>query len=446
MKIKNIFNRVRESLLFLTFALFILVLGCESLDFSDPNGPKLEDAAIQNLVTGVEAGMRGSLNFYIFQMSIFGREGYFFEPADPRFTGELLRGPLDPGGFLINNPWSARYAVVFNCNVLLERAPNEAILSAAEKSGVLGFAKTIKAHQLSLNLNQTFNNGIQLMQSDDPAAPEASRDAAYTELARLLDEGFADLQNAGATFSFQLSAGFSGFNTPTNFAQFNRAVRARVGAHRASLSGSAEEWQNVLNAVAASFINPAGDLNRGVYHVYGTGLGDLTNPIFEVPSASFIKYRAHPTLRDEAEAGDLRFSSKVLDRTGDLDPGFGESNLFSSLAVTVSSSSIAPFPVFRNEELILLRAEANIGSGNFGSAEGDLNIVRVAAGLAPYSGTDASNALDRLLHERRYSLFSEGHRWVDLRRYNRLGQLPIDRAGDQVFMQWPLPVDELPGQ
>lgn len=446
MKIKNIVYRVRETLFFLIFVSFMLLLGCESLDFSDPNGPKLEEAAIQNLVTGAEAGMRVDFSFYIFEMSIFGREGYFFEPADPRFTGELLRGPLDPGGFLINRPWGARYAVVFNCNVLINRAPNEAILSAAQKSGVLGFAKTIKAHQLALNLNQTFNNGIPLMQSDDPAAPEASRDDAYTEIARLLDEGFTDLQNAGATFAFQLSPGFSGFNTPATFAQFNRAVRARIGAHRASLSGSAQEWQNVLTALANSFLNPAGDLNRGVYHVYGTGLGDLTNPIFEVPTASFIKYRAHPTFKAEAEVGDLRFSSKVLDRTGDLDPGFGESDLFSSLAVTVSSSSIAPFPVFRNEELILLRAEANIGLGNFGPAEADLNIVRAAAGLAPYSGTDASNAVGRLLHERRYSLFSEGQRWVDLRRYDRLSQLPVDRTGDQVFLQWPLPIDELPGQ
>ena len=35
------------------------------------------------------------------------------------------------------------------------------------------------------------------------------------------------------------------------------------------------------------------------------------------------------------------------------------------------------------------------------------------------------------------------HRWVDMRRYGRLGQLPIDRAGDDVWEQMPRPVTEV---
>ncbi|MFQ6115554.1 MAG: RagB/SusD family nutrient uptake outer membrane protein, partial [bacterium] len=65
--------------------------------------------------------------------------------------------------------------------------------------------------------------------------------------------------------------------------------------------------------------------------------------------------------------------------------------------------------------------------GRYAEAEADMNIVRAAAGLTGYTGTDASNALDRLLHEKRYSLFAEGHRWIDMRRYGRLSDLPIDR-------------------
>ncbi|MCZ6675254.1 MAG: RagB/SusD family nutrient uptake outer membrane protein, partial [Verrucomicrobia bacterium] len=118
--------------------------------------------------------------------------------------------------------------------------------------------------------------------------------------------------------------------------------------------------------------------------------------------------------------------------------------LTSDLAITTTSSSTDPIPIIRNEELILLRAEANIGLGNFGAAEADMNIVRAAAGLAPYSGTDASNGLDRLLHEKRYSLFAEGHRWVDMRRYGKLGELPIDRPdrGDRVIEHMAIPETE----
>jgi hypothetical protein len=96
----------------------------------------------------------------------------------------------------------------------------------------------------------------------------------------------------------------------------------------------------------------------------------------------------------------------------------------------------------------LLRAEANIGLNQFATAEADLNIVRTAAGLAAYpaGSTSAANALDRLLYEKRYSLFCEGHRWVDLRRYNRLSQVPIDRPGrDVIINKMPRPETEVGG-
>ena len=111
-------------------------------------------------------------------------------------------------------------------------------------------------------------------------------------------------------------------------------------------------------------------------------------------------------------------------------------------------SSTSSVPIIRNEELILIRAEANIGLGNFAEAETDLNIVRAAAGLAGYTGTAASNALDRLLHERRYSLFGEGHRWVDMRRYGRLAELPIDRPerGDMHITRMQIPEGEFSEQ
>ena len=54
-----------------------------------------------------------------------------------------------------------------------------------------------------------------------------------------------------------------------------------------------------------------------------------------------------------------------------------------------------------------------------------------------------SALLTEMLYERRYSLFCEGHRWVDLRRYGLLGTLPIDRPGDQVWSAFPIPVSEV---
>src|ERR1019366_4677247 len=58
------------------------------------------------------------------------------------------------------------------------------------------------------------------------------------------------------------------------------------------------------------------------------------------------------------------------------------------------------------------------------------NTTRVTSGgLAPSSLTASSpvaSILTEILYEKRYSLMLEGLRWVDMRRYGRLNQLPLD--------------------
>jgi hypothetical protein len=47
-----------------------------------------------------------------------------------------------------------------------------------------------------------------------------------------------------------------------------------------------------------------------------------------------------------------------------------------------------------------------------------------------------------MLKQRRYALYGEGHRWIDMRRYNRLNTLPVDRTGDDVWTEFPKPATE----
>jgi hypothetical protein len=49
---------------------------------------------------------------------------------------------------------------------------------------------------------------------------------------------------------------------------------------------------------------------------------------------------------------------------------------------------------------------------------------------------------DEILFQRRYSLFGEGHRWIDVRRFDRISELPNDRAGDTVPESVPVPANE----
>ena len=162
---------------------------------------------------------------------------------------------------------------------------------------------------------------------------------------------------------------------------------------------------------------------------------DQSNGMYADPTGSFIRLMAHSSFETDAEAGDPRFSSKVVERATEIT----YDGLTSDLAPTMWTGDYDPVTIIRNEELVLLKAEANIGNGGDGLAE--INVVRTAHGLADA----ASGGLTQLLHEKRYSLFLEGHRWVDMRHYGRTDELPLDRDGDVVFDSYPKPETEVPG-
>jgi len=141
---------------------------------------------------------------------------------------------------------------------------------------------------------------------------------------------------------------------------------------------------------------------------------------------------------DDLEAGDTR-ADKVLDR--------GEPSTFdgltSSFGFFVYKNSLSPIPIIRNAELVLIRAEARARTGDLPGAIADLDVIRNAAGLPNYSGAgDQGAVLDEVLNQRRYELYGEGHRWVDVRRFGQLNTLPLDRAGDDVWTEFPIPLNE----
>ena len=405
----------------LPLLLVTLWFGCEDLEFPDPNAPSTDVATVQTLVTGAEAGMRSSYALYLREVGSVGRESYYLEPADPRYTGELLRGPLDPGGFLVYSPWAARYSVIANCRIL--------ITQFADDAGASGFAKTIEAYQLSLVLSMQNENGCKIAPYNGLESDCVSKAAGWTEVAALLDAAYSELNSAGSSFSFTLSSGFSGFDTPATFAQFNRALRARVAVYM-------DDWSVALTALDNSFMDPAGDMSHGVHHVYSSGQGDQSNGMYADPTGSFIRLMAHPSFETDAEAGDPRFSSKVVERATEIT----YDGLTSDLAPTMWTGDYDPVSIIRKEELVLLKAEATIGGGT-GDGLTEINLVRAEHGLDPR--TESSLAV--LLHEKRYSLFLEGHRWIDMRHYDLTGDLPLDRDGDVVFDSYPKPETEVPG-
>ena len=420
-------NTIKNTIMkILPVVLVLFWTGCEDLDFPDPNNPTSDTATIQSLVTGAEAQMRSGFGVYIRDMLVVGREAYYLEPADPRYTGELLRGPIDPGGFLCYTPWAANYKVISNCQTILN--------STEADAGAKGFAETVNAYCLMRILNLTDTNGARINYDGDINVTEATKAEVLAEIERLLEAGKSNLAGAGDAFSFTLSDGFAGFDTPATFTHFNRGLMARVSV----LQDKWSEAQTALTSVDA-WMN-GGDHDAGVYHVFSSGANDGDNQMFEDPSAATLKLMVHPSFLTDAHDGDTRLTNNVLVREDTIT----YDGLESYLAPTLYSGSYDPVPMMRAVELQLLQAEVHVGTGDYSGAESIMNSIRTASGAAEYTGTDASNAVDRVLHEKRYSLFLEGHRLTDMRHYGKTAELPLDRDGDTV-VTFPIPETETPG-
>ncbi len=420
----------------------LLITGATSCkkDYGNLNRPIVEDVThnaskdqLNNLVTGTESGMRTYMGSYLDNGGMIGREMYHFSSAEPRYVQDLLGGGnavLNNNTFYITRPWAARYQVVKNANILIQAANNSSLVTAEEKKGYSGFAKTIKAYELLLNLNLTYNNGIRTNVTDpDNLGPIVNKDQALTDIATMLDDGKADL--TGASVVFSLSSGFAGLDDAAGLLKLNRAIAARVAVYR-------KQWTTALTALNESFFNINGSFTTGAYHVFSTGSGDQLNPAFFPQNQSGEVRVAHPSYAADIEPGDDRIGKATL-RTVAASQG----GLTSNRDVWVYTSSTAPMPIIRNEELILIYAEAKIQLNALPDAIVALNVIRTKHNLPPYAGAVSQAALiTEMLKQRRYSLFYEGHRWVDIRRYNLLNTLPIDRPGDDVWTEFPLPLTE----
>jgi starch-binding outer membrane protein, SusD/RagB family len=430
----------------IAMALPVLLLfsSCKVESIQDPNNPGLGPISsnptlgeIQNLVTGTEASMRSSMGLYWDGVGVIGREFYRFSTSDPRFTSDLLgkgTATLDNNTFYTTNPFSARYRVVKNTNILLTGLTNTtASITAAQKAIGKAYAKTIQAYELLMVLNQQYNNGIRVdVANPDALGPFLSKDQSLDAILALLNSANTDLSaNAAATFPFN-SALFG--NTAGQFAKFNRAIAARVSVYKS-------DWNGALSALTNSFFDINGNLQAGAYYTFATAGGDQLNPMFFPANSSGEARVAQPSFISQAEAGDTRLSKTPIRAASTTQDG-----LTSNYDFFVFPSNTSNISIIRNEELLLIYAEANaqLGGGiNLTNAVTALNKVRNAAGLANYSGAVTQAALiTEMLKQRRYSLYGEGHRWIDMRRYNLLATLPIDRAGDDVWVQFPRPANE----
>lgn len=479
-------------------ALALAACDLEIPDLNNPGIDQLEDnptaAGVNTAAIGLMIGDRtakATTGGLVSQWGILGRESYDIDTAEDRPVSEVIAGKLNPSSPFGGAFWAPQYANIRLANIVLHAVDKVAAFSDAQKSAIRGFTRTIIAMELLTVILSHGDLGA-VIDTDRPLgaelAPFAKKAEVYAKIVELLDQAQGDLMmaTAGATdpakvaFTFALSSGYKGFDTPLTFLQFNRALRAKVAVYVATSSSppSVADYQTALTILTSgqTFLNDdpakvkftnAPGTDTGVFHVYSPGTGDtangLINPVLFAhpklkPDAQLQpKDPAHP---DAAQLLDARYLAKVVEGKSTTTSG-ADAAVKTSLTFAIYPSNTSPVPVIRNEELVLLKAEALWFTGDHAGALTELNLVRTGAGKLPPRTTTASSDpaapppviddasfIDALLYERRYSLmFEGGHRWIDLRRFGQ--PLPLDADNHKQNVRYPIPqaeCDARPGE
>ena len=444
-------------------ALAAAACGSDRLDVPNFQNPTVGSvtadpvAALQVLATGVLRDDRGAATTYVLGMGILGREAYNYTPTEGRNTSGWLTSDVNNGtSFGGGALWAAPYFTLrdaFNTVSIVDAAPSGAFTDP-QKSAVHAFIHTMQGLSALYVINTRNDLGMVTELSDNPIvpAPFVSRDSAFRYIIGRLDQAATELGSAGTTFPFTFHAGYAGFNTPANYLKFNRALAARVNAYRASLGvagctvKSATCYQTVLTNLSQSFIDPAGSLTTGPFNVYSAAANDVANGIANQSTTNVVAHaKADSGIQLKADnTNDNRFISKVIRLSSPKQPPSTVSAVATNWDYSIYALRTDPVPIIRNEELILLRAEARWYTNDAAGALADINTIRTRAGGLAARGAfaDETDFLNELLYNRRLSLLFEGHRWIDMRRFGRLGQLTIDVPQHVVVSRLPVPQGE----
>ena len=449
-------------------AILAAAAACSNFDVTNPNQPTLDDllanptrTKLSAAATGLFSRSRSEITSLIWRLGSMGREGINLAGNNQPDYQEPYFGPLSPSGFG-GALWGSRYALVRDANTYIDALAKSGDLSAGEKAVSQAMAQTLKALAFMYIIETRGKLGapVEVGRAIDAApAPFVSQDSVYGYAIGLLTDAYAKLQaNSAVSFPFPLPPGFAGFETPATFGKFVMALVAKANVLRATAGCGAACYTKALTALQSSFIdasNPA-SLQKGVYFDFSSAPSDQGNDLSEPLNG--VRYFAdslilYQKVQYNGATPDLRLTSKTAAATSDAPQSIAGVDITGTLKFTRyftngQPDASHPIPIIKNEELILLRAEAEWFAGQKALAVTDLNYVRVnSGGLAPVVGltTASSDAtfISALLYEREFSLlWEQGTTWIDARRFNLLNTIPLGVTNGSVPAIMPIPSAE----
>jgi hypothetical protein len=429
-------------------------------NYDSPTVDPTTASGIQLLVGGVFSATRIDVGYFGGASTSFARDMLNFTNSDERFLTEWGGdGSAIPNSdFYGTGGWANEFRAAKSANTVLADIPGVTpAYSAGDAATIAGIIQTMKALDF-MNLAE-YRDTVGVPIGDltntniTAQAPILCNPDVWKYIVALLDSGNARLNAGGATIPITLPAGFSVVSTvpgPSttagSFAAFNRALAGKANLELAyaiarGAGGSAPTpttagapdvtaLTRADSAITASALyNPAmlvppttGGFSDPliVSSSFSGSSGDLPNPyqVGEIVTSTLRVLNEFVASVDTA--ADLRWKNKF-----ELNPFSAQQTGYDSVSspylFNFYPSVSSPIPIIRNEELVLLRAQVQLGLGNFAMATTLLNDVRTTVGgLAPAAPAASYTAVrDAILGEQRISTVLEGggDRMISIRMY-----------------------------
>lgn len=388
----------------------VLALSACDLELTDPNNPDESEAletvsGLKQVGVGLQAEFSNEISDPIYVDALVTDQIGAINQAFESFINVDAGNPVNNSEGPSTEPWAAMYDVIQVANALLENVPNVE-MQAGTESGLLALGKLYKAMAFGNLLNEYERIPLDVG-PQNPHATFATRQEAYAEVLRLLNEAREHVLTTPVTAEFTADVLAPGF-----------------------------DLMNTIDAMIARYSLISGDLqgaNTAALRVSPTVLSELrfsatdVNPLWNLWYNSGNAWRMRPedAFRVNAQPGDQRVAFWVTESSANAASSapLDEFNRYS-----VRDHSL---PVYLPDEMLLIRAEVAARSNDLAAALALLNQVRTqctstlnepVACLPALTAAEVPTQqamLDAILLERQYELFLQGVSWSDLRRFGK---------------------------
>lgn len=366
---------------------------------------KIRDAG---LLTGSASGLSHLLGNYTDELKFYG---------DPQNgTTAFYNNSLIASNSDIKGLWDSSYNQIYATNAVIEGIDKSVTLLDTDKKQLKGEALFIRA-LLHFYLTNLFDDVPYITTTDykqNSLVKKSTPSLVYVNAKKDLEQALQLL--------------------PDNYVSEDRvrpnqftahALLSRVNLYAGLWDEASNEASAVLNNIGLYTIEA--DLDKEFLKESTSTIWQLAPAFFggnTLESGTFIFTIGPPPL--SALTDDLlsRFAANDLRKTHWIKAvTYGTTTWYHPYKYrnfdTTSSTEYSI--IFRLAELYLIRAEARAQSGDLIGAKEDLNKIRTRAGLVNTSALTQVEILDAILQERRLELFTEfGHRFFDLKRYNKI--------------------------